>query len=291
MVDLELGEVDEDLFHIGPRESVVFDQLSLEEASKATKGLRQSHVATIDVDAFNLVAHDDRLRNDCDYSLCCLWRCINLVSLTVVNQLSTGNLLSHQSQNVWILTVKEVLWLLDLNRVAMTVLGFEVIGGAKDNEPAVNHDSDTVTELLSLIHAMCSQQHRSHVHLLDHAVEGSTWDWVHSTSWLIEEEHLGAEHKSLSAAQFPLVASTKVFRYGISEEVEVKVIHNEAFDTLSSITTDTFQAGNEVHAFIHCECFPNQVFLVALTKEFAHGLEREVLDIVTHKFSVTRCDR
>ena len=56
----------------------------------------------------------------------------------------------------------------------MTVLGFEVIGGAKDNEPAVNHDSDTVTELLSLIHAMCSQQHRSHVHLLDHAVEGST---------------------------------------------------------------------------------------------------------------------
>ena len=32
MIDLELGEVDEDLFHIGPRETVVFDYLTLEEA-------------------------------------------------------------------------------------------------------------------------------------------------------------------------------------------------------------------------------------------------------------------
>ena len=33
VIDLELGEVDEDLFHIGPREREVFDHLTLEKAS------------------------------------------------------------------------------------------------------------------------------------------------------------------------------------------------------------------------------------------------------------------
>ena len=84
MIDLELGKVDEDLFHIGPRESVFFDHLTLEKASKATKRLRQSHIAAIYVDTFDLVAHSDWLSNDCDYGLW-LWRCINLISLTVVN--------------------------------------------------------------------------------------------------------------------------------------------------------------------------------------------------------------
>ena len=138
---------------------------------------------------------------------------------------------------------------------------------------------------------MCSQEHRSHVHLLDHAVEGATRDWIDTASWLIEEQHLGAEHKSLCAAKLPFVSSTKILRDGISEEVQVEIVHDEALDSLSSFTTNAFKAGNEVHAFVHCQCFPDQILLVALTKEFAHCIKREVLDIVTHKLSISRCDR
>ena len=99
MIDLELSEVNEDLFHIGPCKSVIFDQLTLEEASKATKCLRQGHITAIDVDTFDLVAHCDWLRYDCNDRLC-LWRRINLISFTVVDQLSSRNFLSHQSQYV-----------------------------------------------------------------------------------------------------------------------------------------------------------------------------------------------
>ena len=76
----------------------------------------------------------------------------------------------------------------------------------------------------------------------------------------------------LSAAQFPLVTSTKVLRDGISEEVEVKIVHDQALDTLPSIATNTLETSNEVHAFIYCQCFPDQVLLIALAEEFSHGL-------------------
>ena len=96
LVDLELGEVDEDLLHIGPRERVVHDLLLLEEPGKLAKCLRQSHIAAIDVDAFDLVAHRDRPRNDLDYSLG-RWWCINICgfTFTVVNHHSTGEMLRH----------------------------------------------------------------------------------------------------------------------------------------------------------------------------------------------------
>ena len=153
LVDLELGEVDEDLLHIGPRERVVHDLLLLEEPSKLAKGLRQGHIAAINVDACDLVAHRDRPRNDLDYSLS-WWGCINICGFTVVNQLGSGDVLRHQINYVCLPNVKLFLILLDLDRVAMTVLSLEVVGGAEDNEPAVDHDSNTVTELLGLIHAM-----------------------------------------------------------------------------------------------------------------------------------------
>ena len=125
-----------------------------------------------------------------------------------------------------------------------------------DNEAAVNHDCNLVAKLLSFIHSVCSQKNRGHLHLFHHSVERATRNWIDSSCRLIQEKNFRAEHQGLGAAEFALVTTTEIFSNCVFEYVELERLHNQSFDTLSSLTIYAFQAGNEVHAFINCQVFP-----------------------------------
>jgi len=59
-VDLELGEVGEDVFHVGSRQSKVFDHLTLQVRCQLTECLRKSHTAAVNVDSRDSVAYLNR---------------------------------------------------------------------------------------------------------------------------------------------------------------------------------------------------------------------------------------
>jgi len=63
-VDLEFGEVDEDLLHVCPSQGEVFDNSSLKEGSQSAERLRQSHIATLNVDAIDAVSDLDWQSSD-----------------------------------------------------------------------------------------------------------------------------------------------------------------------------------------------------------------------------------
>lgn len=71
-----------------------------------------------------------------------------------MDQLGIRKLLTDQSGDLgpWVVIGRALLD--QFNRIALSILRFEVVRGTKDDKTAVNHDCKTITELLSFIHAM-----------------------------------------------------------------------------------------------------------------------------------------
>ena len=88
-----------------------------------------------------------------------------------MNQLCLWQSLCDDLTSILGLVVEVSTLLDDLNRVTLAILRLQIVRRAKDHESTVDHDSDAIAKLLSFVHTMRCQQDRSHVHLLDHAVE------------------------------------------------------------------------------------------------------------------------
>ena len=208
-----------------------------------------------------------------------------------MNQLGGGYLLRNQVGDPGLRIVESGSLLHQLNRVALAVLRLQVVRRAEDHKPAVDHDSETVAELLSLVHTVRGEEHRGHVHFLDHTVKTAARDRINASCRLVKEENPWTEHKSLSTAEFSLVTATQVLTDGVLEEVQLECLHNQPFDPIPSLALDSFQTRDEVHTLIDSQHLPNQVLLVALSEEFAHLTQWEVLHLVPHQLRRTRSYR
>lgn len=174
-IDLELGKVDEDLLHIGPHQSEILDTLLRDESSQFGEGVTQQYVTARNIDAFNTVPYFGRGLLNADNShgwlrLGAVW-VVNLRNCAVVDELSRGNLLCDVPSHISLRVVKHLSLLNNLDRVTLTILRLQVVGRAEHNEAPIDHDSDLVTKLFRLVHPVGCQQHRSHVHLLDHSIQ------------------------------------------------------------------------------------------------------------------------
>ena len=65
----------------------------------------------------------------------------------------------HIVDDVLVRVIELLLRLLDRDRIAVSILVFEVVRRAIDDEATIDHDGNLVTELLSLVHAMRRQQY------------------------------------------------------------------------------------------------------------------------------------
>ena len=209
---MELGKVGEDVLHVGACHREILDRLALQVLGQLAERLRESHVAVLHVDTHDSVAYLNGTLGGLNNRY---WACIDgshrLISClrsAIVDQLGHREVYADLSSDVGFWVGELGLLLLQLNCVPLSVLSLQVVRGAKHHEPSIDHDSNLVAKLLSLVHTMGSEKNRRHVHLLDHAVEGSSGDWVHPTGRLIQEENLGAEHERLRTAQLSFVTST-----------------------------------------------------------------------------------
>ena len=201
--DLELCKVGENLLQISASQTESLYSLVLLETCQAPKSLWQSHITAINVDSVNSVAH---FNGDFDLDSLNLGLCHNmlfksvLILRTIENQFSSRDLVSDQIENACLLVPKLSSVLSQFDRVATAVLCRQIVRRTEDNKPAVDHDSDLVTKLLSFIHPVSSQENWRHFHLLDHAVERSAWDRVDTSRRLIQKKNLWAKHERLRAA-------------------------------------------------------------------------------------------
>ena len=74
-----------------------------------------------------------------------------------MDKLGLGNHYLDRLEKVSLLVVKVGSCLFHRNSVSMTILVLQIVGRAKDDKSTINHDCDLVTELLSLVHAMCGE--------------------------------------------------------------------------------------------------------------------------------------
>lgn len=111
--------------------------------------------------------------------------------------------------------------ILDHNRVAQAILGFQVAWTAIANKSAIYHNHDLVAELLSLIHSVCSQNHRDIFHLLKQFEKASSRNWVDSSSWLVHELDMRAANQRHCTYQLSLVATTEVLCNCVNKRFEV----------------------------------------------------------------------
>ena len=87
-----------------------------------------------------------------------------------VHKLGFGHSVLHRVDNVLARVDKILFSLLDRDGVAMPILVLQIVGGAINDETAIDHDRNLVAELLSFIHTMCREQDRCILHLLDHSI-------------------------------------------------------------------------------------------------------------------------
>ena len=225
-LDLELSKVDENLLKVSASELEVFDDSATDKVSKVAEDIAKKNAASINVDTLNAVSDLDHLlqgrflskqllRPDqrvLTFSLVFLFK-------TVEDELSGRDGLSDQSFHARLLVFELLAVLLQLNRVSLSVLGLEIVRRAIDDEAAIDHDGEFVTQLLCFVHSVRSKQDRRHLHLLDHTVERAARYRIHSSGGLVQEEDSRAEHQCLSTAKLTLVTTAQVLRASVLKEV------------------------------------------------------------------------
>lgn len=87
-----------------------------------------------------------------------------------------------QSLNVELLRVK-----CHSELVALAISLHQVIWCTVADNLTIDHDSNLVAELLSLVHSMCREDNSRVLEVLDQVEEASARDWVNSCSWLVQE--------------------------------------------------------------------------------------------------------
>ena len=177
-LDLELSKVDENLLKVSASELEVFDDSATDKVSKVAEDIAKKNAASINVDTLNAVSDLDHLLQGRFLSKQLLRPdqrvlTFSLVFLlkTVEDELSGRDGLSDQSFHARLLVFELLAVLLQLNRVSLSVLGLEIVRRAIDDEAAIDHDGEFVTQLLCFVHSVRSKQDRRHLHLLDHTVE------------------------------------------------------------------------------------------------------------------------
>ena len=126
----------------------------------------------------------------------------------------------------------------------MPILVLQVVRGAINDKTTIDHNRNLVAELLSFVHAMCCEQDRRILHLLDHSIERASRYGIHARCWLIEEQYARAKHYGLSTAKLALVASAQVLGQGVLEGCQVQILRDQSFELIAAIATDSLQTGN-----------------------------------------------
>jgi len=275
-VNLELCKVGEHLAHSCPCQREILNQISLEKLRTLSECARKTQV-----DLASLVCSVNS--NDLKSTFNC--SCLRLLALLTfsVNKKCSWNLLLNDGEDIRILVVELLTCLSNSDRIAMAVLILQVVWWTTDNEASIDHDCDLVTKLLSFVHPMRRQQNWSLLHLLNHAVEWAAGDRVYAACWLVKEENFRAVHEGLCATQFALVSTAKILWESILERCQVKVLRDDSLEDIASQSTDSSQTGNKVETLINCHFIPNQIFLVADTKEFAIFAQVKSAERLTHK--------
>lgn len=169
-IDLELRKVNEDLLHVGSHHLKVFDRVVLHKIGQDAKGGGQGHGTLSSVDSSDTIAYFDRHAGDAN-DVGSSRSGVYLASSTVEHKFGRWNLFLDKSQNVCGTIIILSAILNQLDRVTESVFGLQVVWRAKDDESAIDHDGNIVTELFGLVHAMSSEQHGCHIHLLDHPIQ------------------------------------------------------------------------------------------------------------------------
>lgn len=83
------------------------------------------------------------------------------------------------------------------------------------DELAVDHDGDSIAELLRFVHPMRRQKQRCLVKLLQHFEEAAAGQWVDARRRLVQELHLWTSKQRHGAYELPFVAAAEVLSDGV----------------------------------------------------------------------------